>query len=76
MGDEFAASQPQELDVTVIGTDTITQLDIIRGVGKEVPVFVYASHPGTRELKLKWKDKEFFPGKYRVLLRARATGRR
>ena len=62
MGDEFTASEPQELEITAIGTSTIAQLDIIRGVGAAVPVFVYTSHPGTKELKLKWKDKEFFPG--------------
>ncbi len=53
MGDEFKASEPIRLDVRVIGTAPVAQVDIIRS-GK----YVYAIQPGETEVEFRWTERE------------------
>ncbi len=56
MGDEFATKSPPEFEIHAIGTSPIARVAIVRGVGKEVPTYVYNAEPKKSEVKLTWKD--------------------
>ncbi|MFN0170842.1 MAG: hypothetical protein ACKV22_30855, partial [Bryobacteraceae bacterium] len=62
MGDEFEASEPPELQIQVEGTAPISKVDIIRGVGKETPAYVYAAEPGSETFRIRWRDRQLTPG--------------
>ena len=44
--------------ITVIGTQPIYRLSVIRGVGKESPQYVYDTKPGKKEVKIAWTDED------------------
>lgn len=56
MGDEFTVKSPPEFEIHAIGTAPIARVSIIRGVGSEVPTYVYNAEPNEAEVKLTWKD--------------------
>jgi hypothetical protein len=59
MGDEFTVKSPPEFQIHAIGTAPIARVSIIRGVGSEMPTYVYNTEPKEAkesELKLTWKD--------------------
>ncbi|MBL7223596.1 MAG: hypothetical protein ISS72_07075, partial [Candidatus Brocadiae bacterium] len=58
MGDIFEHSGKPTLDLTVVGTDPIARISIVRGVGKEVPRYVHDIGPDQKEVKLSWTDQD------------------
>ncbi len=57
MGDAFEAPGPPRLNIAVIGTGPIKQIDIIRNRR-----FVYTARPGSREARFAFTDAEPEPG--------------
>ncbi|MFH1921497.1 MAG: hypothetical protein ABIP48_16655, partial [Planctomycetota bacterium] len=58
MGDSFTLRGKPQLEITVIGTEPIQRLSIIRGAGSDVPRYVYDGEPNRQEVKLTWSDEE------------------
>ncbi len=58
MGDAFTLRGKPRIDVTVIGTEPIARISIIRGVGSETPQYVYDTRPNKQEVKLHWTDED------------------
>jgi hypothetical protein len=56
MGDEFTVKSPPEFQIQAIGTGPIARVAIIRGIGNDVPTYVYNAEPNEAEVKLTWKD--------------------
>jgi hypothetical protein len=63
MGDIFTLREKPTLDISVIGTEPIERLSIIRGVGNETPEYVYDGKVGKQEVKLSWTDEDAQGGK-------------
>jgi hypothetical protein len=57
MGDEFTVRSPPELRVQAVGTGPIARVSIIRGVGNNVPTYVYDATPNETNVNLTWKDE-------------------
>ncbi len=57
MGDEYETSEVPKLEIGVIGTTKIAQLDIIKN-----NQIVYTTHPGVDELSLTYVDRAAEPG--------------
>jgi hypothetical protein len=57
MGEEFTTAQPPRIDVRIIGTAKIQQLDIIKD-----NTFVYTSHPDVDEVTFSYTDASVEPG--------------
>lgn len=64
MGDEFATREVPRLDVRVIGTSVITQVDIIKD-----NAFVYTARPDLREVSFSFKDTSITPGEHYYYVR-------
>jgi hypothetical protein len=64
MGEEFSSSQPPRLDVRVIGTGKIRQVDIVKN-----NTFVYTAHPGVREVAFSYTDRAVEPGEHYYYVR-------
>ncbi len=64
MGEEFSASEPPRLDVRIIGTDRIGQIDVIKD-----NTFVYTAHPGVQEVVFSYTDSEIRPGTHYYYVR-------
>jgi hypothetical protein len=62
MGDEFTLRSPPQLEITAIGTAPISRVSVVRGVGNEVPTYVYNATPNAAEVSLKWTDSNPVPG--------------
>lgn len=58
MGDVFKLRGKPALRITAIGTQPIARLSIIRGVGRDVPRYVYDTQPNKQEVKLTWTDQD------------------
>jgi hypothetical protein len=56
MGDEFTVRHLPEIRIHAIGTAPIARVSIIRGVGNELPTYVYNAAPNQTELNLTWRD--------------------
>ena len=56
MGDVFTHQGAPQLEISVIGTEPIARLSIIRGVAGDVPRYVYDAEPNRQEIKLTWTD--------------------
>lgn len=54
MGEEFETADPPRIAVTVHGTDDIEELVIVRDGS-----VIYAIHPGTRDARFDYVDKDF-----------------
>ena len=63
MGDEFTVKSPPEFQIQAIGTAPIARVAIVRGVGNEVPTYVYNAEPNKAEVNLTWKDDMASPAK-------------
>ncbi len=57
MGDEFTVKSHPEFEIQAIGTAPIARVSIIRGVGSEMPTYVYNTEPGKVEVNLIWRDE-------------------
>lgn len=64
MGEEFASSDRPRLDIRVIGTATISQIDIIKD-----NTFAYTAEPRVGELTLTFTDSEVTPGTHYYYVR-------
>ncbi|MEZ5356633.1 MAG: hypothetical protein R2762_28690 [Bryobacteraceae bacterium] len=64
MGEEFRAKERPRLEIGVIGTARIRQIDIIRD-----NTFVYTAHPGVAELSVTFADTEAAPGPHYYYVR-------
>jgi hypothetical protein len=62
MGDEFATRERPTLEISAIGTAPIARVSIIRGVGRELPTYVYNAEPNEANLSLRWTDTMAVPG--------------
>jgi hypothetical protein len=62
MGDEFTLRTPPQLEVTATGTAPIAHVAIVRGVGNELPTYVYHATPNQPEIALRWTDDNAVPG--------------
>jgi hypothetical protein len=56
MGDQFSVKVPPELRIQAIGTEPIARVSIIRGVGNDIPTYVYNTTPNQTAVNLTWKD--------------------
>ena len=64
MGEEFSTNEPPRIDVRIIGTANIQQIDIIKD-----NTFVYTSHPGVREVTFSYTDSDIEPGTHYFYVR-------
>ena len=64
MGEEFSATEPPRLDVRIIGTGEIQQIDIIKN-----NTFVYTAHPGVSEVTFTYTDADIEPGTHYYYVR-------
>ena len=64
MGDEYTTAEPPRLEVGVIGTGEIEQIDIIKDNG-----FVYTAKPGVQELSFSYTDRSVEPGEHYYYVR-------
>ena len=64
MGEEFATGELPRLDVRVIGTGKIQQIDIIKD-----NTFAYTAHPGVREITLSYSDSDVERGTHYYYVR-------
>jgi hypothetical protein len=44
------------------GTAPIARVDIVRRVGEEAPMYVCATEPKQREVRMQWQDTDARPG--------------
>jgi hypothetical protein len=56
MGDEFGTREPPTLRISAIGTAPIARVSIVRGVGRELPTYVYNAEPHEVNVSLRWTD--------------------
>ena len=64
MGEEFTTGTPPRLEVGIIGTGKIKQIDVIKDNS-----FVYTSHPGVEELSFTYTDRKATPGEHYYYVR-------
>ena len=64
MGEEFATGRVPRLDVRVIGTARISQIDIVKD-----NTFVYTAHPDVREITLSYSDPDISRGSHYYYVR-------
>lgn len=64
MGDEFTTDQPPRLEIALIGTSKIAQIDVIKD--NEI---VYTATPDLRELSFTYTDREVTPGEHYYYVR-------
>ncbi len=64
MGEEFSTGQPPRIEVGVIGTGAIRQIDIIKDNS-----FVYTARPGVREVSFAYTDSAIEPGTHYYYVR-------
>lgn len=64
MGDEFKTNQPPRLEIGLIGTSKIAQIDVIKD--NEI---VYTGNPDVRELSFTYTDREVTPGEHYYYVR-------
>ena len=64
MGEEFSATEPPRIDVRIIGTTNIQQIDIIKD-----NTFVYTAHPGVSEVTFTYTDADIEPGTHYYYVR-------
>jgi hypothetical protein len=64
MGDEWRQNEPPTLDIQVMGTDGLKQIDIIKDFQ-----FVYTTDPEGNTFELKWQDNQFTPGTHLYYVR-------
>jgi hypothetical protein len=57
MGDVFELRGKPSLRVKAVGTQPIARVSIVRGVGSEVPRYVYDTEPKKKEVELTWTDE-------------------
>ena len=63
MGDLFELAGKPTLTVKAVGTLPIARVSIVRGVGSDVPRYVYDAEPGTQQVELSWTDQSPVVGK-------------
>ena len=63
MGDEFVTADRPTIEITAVGTAPIAKIAVVRGVGNEVPTYVYNAAPDAQEVSLKWTDDTAVAGK-------------
>ncbi|MBI3468998.1 MAG: hypothetical protein HY000_38840 [Planctomycetes bacterium] len=63
MGDEFMVRRPPEFEIHAIGTAPIARVAIVRGVGDDMPTYVYNATPNEAEIQLTWTDDMAVAGK-------------
>jgi len=63
MGDIFTLEGKPTLEVVAIGTEPIARVSIVRGVGKEIPTYVYDVKPGKQEVRFTFTDQAPETGK-------------
>jgi len=64
MGDEFKTDQPPRLEIALIGTSKIAQIDVIKD--NEI---VYTGNPDVQELSFTYTDREVTPGEHYYYVR-------
>ncbi len=64
MGEAFSSSEEPRLEVRVIGTANLRQIDIIKDNS-----FVYTAHPGVREVTLSFTDADIGTGEHYYYVR-------
>ncbi len=64
MGEEFSTTEAPRLDIRIIGTAAIQQLDIVKD-----NAFAYTAEPGVRELTLTFTDSDISPGTHYYYVR-------
>ncbi len=64
MGEEFATNEPPRIDVRIIGTANVQQIDIIKD-----NTFVYTAHPGVSEVSFTYTDPGIEPGTHYYYVR-------
>ncbi len=64
MGEELSADEPPRIDVRIIGTANIQQIDIIKN-----NTFVYTAHPGVSEVTFTYTDADIEPGTHYYYVR-------
>ena len=64
MGEAFASSNVPKLEIGVIGTGTIAQIDIIKD-----NKIVYTAHPDVEELSMTYEDRDVEPGEHYYYVR-------
>ena len=57
MGEEYTAAGMPKLHMKAIGTDLVTQVDLIRN-----NEFLYTQHPGRKEFEYEYVDRAPKPG--------------
>ena len=64
MGEEFATNEAPRLDVRIVGTAKLQQIDIIKD-----NTFVYTAHPDVREITLSYSDPDIRRGTHYYYVR-------
>ena len=64
MGEEFSTNKPPRIDVRIIGTTKIQQIDIIKD-----NTFAYTAHPGVDEVTFTYTDSDIEPGMHYYYVR-------
>ena len=64
MGEEFTTGTPPRLEIGIIGTGKIKQIDVIKD-----NTFVYTAHPGVQEMSFTYTDREVAPGEHYYYVR-------
>ncbi|MEZ5361982.1 MAG: hypothetical protein R2748_06445 [Bryobacterales bacterium] len=64
MGEEFTSAEPPSLEIGVIGTGEIAQIDVIKD-----NAIVYTAHPGVQELSFSYTDRSAEPGEHYYYVR-------
>ena len=64
MGEEFTTTEPPRIDVRIIGTGEIQQVDIIKD-----NTFIYTAHPDVSEVTFTYTDADIEPGTHYYYVR-------
>lgn len=64
MGEEFSTDEPPRIDVRIIGTTKIQQIDIIKD-----NTFAYTAHPDVDEVTFAYTDSDIEPGTHYYYVR-------
>ena len=64
MGEEFSTNEPPRIDVRIIGTGKIQQIDIIKD-----NTFAYTAQPGVSEVTFTYTDSDIEPGTHYYYVR-------
>jgi hypothetical protein len=64
MGEEFSTNEPPRIDVRIIGTTKIQQIDIIKD-----NTFAYTAHPDVSEVTFTYTDSDIEPGTHYYYVR-------